>query len=201
MTILAKRMFANIYPLEMKDHLMSFAKKIGIAATILSLSTGVAFARSATDEETAAFKTAVTDYTNAMSSNDVEKIINFLPPKLYQTLGEMAGKDPATLKTEMTASMSQASKGMQFSDIKIDFDKVTPGELTDGEPYFVVPVSATMNANHSKMKFDNEFIAVLDDGKWYFVTSTNPQQLSVLSKAFPGLEKVKVEAPKVSPIK
>lgn len=180
---------------------MSILKMLNIGALVLALGTGAAFARQATDAEVKMLGDTAAAYKDSTLKNDTQAMLDAVPPKIFSALAKMSKMDEDKIKEMTKQQISTMLTQVKFVSWDMDLDKKTAGELEDGTPYFVVPVTSVIEANGQKIKISNNMAAVLDGDKWYLITANDPMHAQILKDVYPGLEKVDFGKPSSEPVK
>ncbi|AQS41216.1 MAG: Hypothetical protein BHV28_05050 [Candidatus Tokpelaia hoelldobleri] len=184
---------------------MSFIKICSVAAIVLAGSISFAAAREATEAEMKMLGEAVQVYKTATEKGDVDGVLaKAMSARMFtetaafsKTFGEEATVED--LRAQTRDVLVQMSKHIVISDVDIVLEKAQARELDDGTPYFIMPYAYTVKSGTQKKRISQDMIAVLDDGQWYLITVSNPRQKAVLGKAYPGLDKLGIKKPLVTP--
>lgn len=184
---------------------MSFIKIFSAAAIVLAGSISFAVARDVTEVEMKALGEVVQAYKTATEKGDIDGILaKAMSPRMFtetvafsKTFGEEATVEE--LRAQTRDVLAQMSKHITINDVDIVLEKAQAQELDNGAPYFIMPYAYTVEAGGQKKRIAQDMIAVLDDGQWYLITVSNPRQKVVLGNAYPGLDKLDIKKPRVTP--
>lgn len=184
---------------------MHFLKRLAVLVLILTGSVSLAFARQADEAEMKMLGEAVEVYKIAAEKGDVDGVLaKAMSPRMLtetaafsKTFGEAATVEE--LRAQTRDVLVQMSKHITISAVDIVLEKAQARELDDGTPYFIVPYAYTVETGRQKKRISQDMIAVPDDGQWYLITVSNPRQKVVLGKAYPGLDKLDIKKPLVTP--
>jgi hypothetical protein len=164
-----------------------------VVAAVLALSLGVssvAAARDVTDAERTALTDTVASFDTAMRTNDMERVIGTIPPKVLQTIADTAGVSIDDLKAAVAAQSAEAMQSVTLDSFSMDMEKAEYKELPDGSPYALIPTETVMSVGDNKMKATSETLAILDEGTWYLLRVDDQQQVSILKQVYPGFADV-----------
>jgi hypothetical protein len=179
--------------------IQALSKLAGAALLALTLLVAPSIAREATDAEKTALTDTVGSFDTAMKANDIDFLINALPPKM---LAEMAAQFGITVDELKTAAIEQSKLAMESVTIitfSMDVANAKYAALADGMPYALIPTETVMDAGTGKIKAVSETLAVLDEGTWYLLR-IDAGQLPILHKAYPGFADVALSAGTMEPV-
>ena len=157
--------------------------------------TAPAMARDLTGVEKTALGERVDAFALAMQTKDVPNIIGVTPPRIWKSIAEQAGLDPAELRKTVIQQTNEVMKDVVFEKMSMDLDKAEFKTTPDGEPYALIPTSFVMSSPAiGKIESTSHTLALMDEGKWYLLSVSDEGQLVILRKVYPGF--AGVELPK-----
>lgn len=179
-----------------RSGLISWFGKISVAFFTLSLMTANVFARPATDDETKALQQTIETITPLMQKDDIDAIMGSMPPSIPTQLSKIfEGNSADAIREATRQTLIQMYKQAKTESWLLDFEKKQACEFDDGTPCFVLPLTQRIAISGKKIRIIVPLIAVMENGKWYFVNTAEKPQTEILQKVYPGIEKVKTAAP------
>ena len=195
---------------------MRFMKLIAASFLASALLTNFAFSRDATQAEVKALNGVAANYRDATINKNVDGLLDGIPPRVIKILTEITKPvdgvpaDAEKVKENIKRDITTFTDTVKVISWDVDLKNKKSGELTDKEPFFIIPtetvvelkvkkqgplVSGANDFELKKQKITSDVIAVLDEGKWYILSADNPMQLLVYQRAFPGIEKAQLRKP------
>lgn len=144
---------------------------------------------------------AALSYSKAIQNADANAILNAIPPQIIDSLTAKKKFSRSQFQQIMKNQIERLAENYKIESIHIDQKQKREGKLDNGIPYFVIPVEFTTITNTGKKcSIQTELIAILDNDKWYFIRGNDEAILNIISEAFPGLEKIKINPQKITKI-
>lgn len=183
---------------------MASVIKIIALSIFLIFSYSLASARTATEAELATLKTSINNYIKTIETADSDAVINTIPPQIIAALAKQSQTDPANFRTTMVSQIKNLTSSYKIDNFTFDQKKSRTGELTDGEPYFVIPIRFVLTNstnNNEKNRITAELVALLQNNQWYFVRGDDEKSIATFASVFPGFEKITLKQAEVKKIK
>lgn len=171
------------------------------ALLCMTFMTSITQASPITNQKLIDLEKAAFAYSKAIQNADANAILNAIPPQILNSLTAKKKFSKSQFQQIMKSQIERLAKNYTIETIHIDQKQKREGKLDNGIPYFVIPVEFVTKTNTGKKcSIQTELIAILDNDKWYFIRGNDEAILNITSKAFPGLEKIKVNPQKITKI-
>lgn len=149
-----------------------------------------ALARDMTADEKAGLTAAVTDFQNAMSVLDFDRILAVTPPKITQHIAKGAGVSVEELR-KMTLEMTKGAMAeVTIEEMAMDMTKATYAATSDGTPYALVPTRTVIKVGDTRMQSVTASLALFDEGAWRLIRVDEQQQIDILRQVYPGFKDI-----------
>jgi ATP phosphoribosyltransferase len=182
--------------------MMKLAKIILLSASLFALPATVSFAKDFPATEIAELQTAVNGFDTAMRANDMKSILKVMPPKVWGYLKEKSKLDDEQLMNVVGDALAAAMKDVKLLDFKMDVAAATTHELPDGMSYMLLPTVTKMEIkDYGKVAAISQTLAIREDGKWYLVRVSDPQQKQIVTTVYPAFKGVELPSDKLEDIK
>ncbi len=159
-------------------------------------------ARDLTDAEKQQLQTTVENFDKAMRAQDYATVIDAVPPRLVDLIAKQAGYDPVQIRAGMVELTMAAMAQVKIEDFGMDFSAAATHALPNGDPYVLIPTVMVMNAEAAgKLSAKSETLALLDDGQWYLVRVSEPQQARILRQAYPQFASIEFSSETMEAVK
>jgi hypothetical protein len=176
--------------------LLKLASAAGLAVALLVVPS---LARDATDAEKTALTETVGRFDTAMKANDIDHLINTLPPKMLAEMAAQFGVSTDELKVAAIEQSKAAMQSVTVVSFSMDVASARHASLADGTPYALIPTETVMDAGTGKMRAVSDTLAILDEGTWYLLR-IDLGQLPILHKVYPGFADVALSAGTMEPV-
>lgn len=166
-------------------HAMSIAgARLAVAAIAAGLALAPALARDLTGLEHDALVRALDGFTAAMAAVDGPAVADTLPPRMVAWLAAQAGID-SRAERRSTADQLDAAKaaGLRMT-MGYDLAAADVASLDDGTPYVVVPMRGVEESPVHR-DIQAKALALMEGGRWYFLSLGTPARMERLRKAYP----------------
>jgi ATP phosphoribosyltransferase len=182
--------------------MMRFAKVFVLSVLLLAFPLKVTFAKDFPAPEIAELQTAVNGFDAAMRANDMKSILSVMPPKVWGYLKEKSKLDDAQLMQVVGDALAAAMKDVKLLDFKMDVAAATTHELSDGTSYMLLPTVTKMEIkDYGKVAAISQTLALREDGKWYLIRVSDPQQKQIVTTVYPAFNGVELPSDKLEDIK
>ncbi len=154
------------------------------------------------DADTGAFdraslQAAQDEYDRRFAERDFAALVEHgLPKPLLRVFLEDEGLSEGDEDTLRAATASE------FAVVFASIDEMTYTSdiaaarlaLTDtGRPYAFIPTVINIGINGMKMKAEVDILAIVDDGRWYFLNPADEDTVRSFKRAFPDLEPLNIK--------
>jgi hypothetical protein len=159
-----------------------------LAAAIVVVAGGSlpAYARSLDAKETAALTETVDAFNAAMSTQNFERVVQTIPPKVLVSLGAKANVTPDQIREMVITLMKTALATVKIESFGMDMKAVQFKELASGAPYALIPTVTVMDVgDKGRFQQKSHTLGLLDEGKWYLVRVSEVAQLMILREVYP----------------
>ena len=161
-----------------------FLWSLALLSTIVP--TDTAKARSVNKTELAALTTVVAEFEKAIASKNFDGMFSAMPPRVWAHLRKAANATDAQLTKALTDLMTEAYTKVKMESFSLDLGGAIPKELPDGTPYMLVPTETIVKVvDGDKFAMRSHTLALMDEGKWYLLRISDPQQIVILTKVYP----------------
>jgi predicted flap endonuclease-1-like 5' DNA nuclease len=182
--------------------MMKFFKISLLSALLLASPLEAVFAKDFPATEIAELQTVVNGFDTAMRANDTRSILKVMPPKIWGFLKEKSKFDDEKLIQVIGDALAAAMKDVTIIDFKMDVAAATTHELSDGTSYMLIPTVTKMDVkNYGKVAASSQTLALRDEGKWYLVRISDPQQKQIVTTVYPAFKDVELPSDKLEDIK
>lgn len=155
----------------------------------------VAIAAELTDEETAALEETVAGFDEAMKSGDYETVVGIVPPAVIENIATSAGIASDDLIVAMVEQTTQAMAAITLISFGMDMENAEYLETEDGTPYVLIPTETVMDTGAGgKIKAASPTLALMDEGEWYLLSVSDPNQVTILKQVYPSFAAVELPA-------
>lgn len=142
-------------------------------------------------EETAGLAVLVAELQRLVDSGDFAALVEVLPPRVLVTIADTFG---LTVEETVQASRQAATELMgsvTLVEYRIDLDGARAFLTPDGSrAYVVLTLYMTMEANGIHVRAETPNIAFMDEGAWYIMDVSDPEQAAILRQSYPEFEGV-----------
>ncbi|HPE26617.1 hypothetical protein [Albidovulum sp.] len=175
-----------------------------LAALLLSLALAFpASARPLTQGEAETLSVSVDAYLAAIGAGSASDIVAAMPPRLLNVFAGATGVEAAALTKVLTDQTAALMEGTRFSDLAAGKSKLKAeeGTLSDGTTvtWVLIPTRFTATTGDAATINEQPLLAVMEDGKWYFLRVDGPERQQVAAAAYPFLAKVKMPEATIRP--
>ena len=161
--------------------------KTSISTALVILLLGIS-ALNATDN--AALKIRILEFENAVKNNNMDSILNVVPPKIMATISEKFNINIEQLQAAMKDAMVNAMASVTMLSFKMDLENAVKKETVAGRIYLLVPTTTTMTLDETEVQSKSHTLAFVDGGTWYLVRISDDQQVQFLKAAYPEFDSV-----------
>jgi hypothetical protein len=151
---------------------------------------GAVHARPLTETEKQDLAKAIATFDAAMRERSYEVIFETVPPRMLESIARQANMPLDALKSVITEQMKAAFEQVKIESHGMDLARARFAELSSGEPYALIPTELVMSSETGRFAARSETLGLLDDGAWYLVRVSDPQQLAILRQVYPGFSTV-----------
>ena len=169
-------------------------KIFSLLLALFATGLGLAEARSLTDAEKQALTDTVTSYKEAILTSNAQRTVESMPPKLLRLIAERGGVSPQQAKESMIKSISTRMQSMKMLSANTDLENAKFGETENGTPYVIIPLVTISTSGAQKTTAKSSIFAMIEDGTWYLLDISAPQQRAVFNQLYPEFAKVDVPA-------
>jgi hypothetical protein len=151
-----------------------------------------ALGREISDAERVALKTALSEYTAAILEGNVPWQISVaFPPRLAGLLAKKTRKTVEALQERMIATGKKRRQEAPLESFAFDFKHATFGALPSGEPYAFIPATiVAVTGDPPKTLTREKTLALIENGKWYLVSVSQPHTAAWFREAYPEFAQV-----------
>ena len=133
----------------------------------------------------------VTAFDTAIRANDVAKILQVTPPRIYDFLSEQAGMPVEELQKLVVEQMSEVMKDVEVRELAMDISNAKYLTTPDGTDYALVPSHFVMSMPEiGVIETNSHTLALRDNDQWYLLRIDNPQQLLIMKQVYPSFKNV-----------
>lgn len=113
--------------------------------------------------------------------------VDFLPPRLLQSLVAKAGLTEAEFRLVMAAQIAEVFKVVKIVSFGMDMTAAAVATTPDGRrSYMLIPTETVLELPDARrVRSRSNTIALRDDGQWHVVRVDNEQQLLMLRDVYP----------------
>lgn len=131
----------------------------------------------------------INSLTKAMRTNDINTQLAFMPPRLVQAMAKQSNQSTIALKARMVKVMTPLLAKVQVESVEMNFKEMTVSAAGASRPFALLPTVIVMNLVDKAARYRKvtNYIAVMDDGKWYFDRVDNPAKFRTMSQLYPAL--------------
>jgi hypothetical protein len=182
--------------------MIKFAKIALLSALLFVSPIEAATAKDFPATEVAELQTVVNGFDAAMRANDMKLVLKTMPPKVWNYLKEQSKLDDENLTAVVSDALAAAMKDVKLLDFKMDVAAATTHELSDGTSYMLLPTVTKMEIkDYGKVAAISQTLALREDGKWYLVRVSDPQQKQIVTTVYPAFKGVELPSDKLEDIK
>jgi ketosteroid isomerase-like protein len=182
--------------------MMKFAKVLLLSACVLVAPLAPSYAKDFPATEITELKTTVSTFDAAMRANDMKTVLKTMPPKIWSFIKEKGKVTDEQMLEAISAAMAQAMEGVTLLDFNMDVAAATTHELSDGTSYLLIPTVTKMDVkDYGKVATNSQTLALREDGKWYLLRISDPQQKQILGTVYPAFKDVELPTDKLEDIK
>src|SRR5262249_21353321 len=151
-----------------------------------------AFGREISDAERVALKTVLSEYAAAIKEGDfARQISGAFPPRLAGLLVKKTGKTVEALQKHMIAGLGKRRQETPIENFAFDFERAKFGALPSGEPYAFIPTTmVAVTGDPPKTLAKEMTLALIENGKWYLVSVSQPHTAAWFREAYPEFAQV-----------
>ena len=173
---------------------MSFpAKWRGICVVLLLLLAPVQslWARDLTTAEQTALAEAVQRFNGYMTAQDWQGMLSAsLPPRIMDEMLKGGGTKEQLIKATVDLIAATMAK-VKIQDFGMDLTSAEKREHADGTPYLLIPTDMVIIVEGGdKIAVRAHTLGMMDNGAWYLVRISDPQQKQMLTRNYPEYEGV-----------
>ncbi len=152
----------------------------------------VAEARSITDAEKQALTDTINSYKEAILAGNARRTVESMPPKLLRRIAERGNVSPEQAQENMIKSISARMQSVKMLSANTDLANAKFGETENGTPYVIIPFVTVFTSGAQKTTAKSSIFAMIEDGRWYLLDISAPQQRTVFNQLYPEFEKVEI---------
>jgi hypothetical protein len=178
-----------------------FFRSIALFAALFLIELPPASAKEFSAEQKAALQITVDQFKAAIVALDMRGVVVAMPPRVLDLLTKEVNISLEQLVLQMDVGVKQTMAGIKILKFDMDVTGATTHDLPDGSSYLLVPTEAVMQLGESKMAAKAQTLAFQDSGGWYLVRVNEPEQVLILSKAYPVFKDVAFPKGSFEPVK
>jgi hypothetical protein len=156
-----------------------------VVALLLACCAAVGQARPLTDAEKQGLADTVKAFDAAMRGQALETVAKTIPPRVKEALAKRANITVDQLNASVVAQMKATLAKVKIESFGMDLAKAQYRELSNGEPYALIPTETLMDTGSGKIMARSDTLALLDSGVWYLLRVNEPRQLAILREVYP----------------
>lgn len=159
---------------------------LATAFAVAAWAPSLAVARSLEAKETAALTETVDAFNAAMSTQNFERVVQTIPPKVIGSLAVKAKVSSDQIREIVIDLMKSALATIKIESFGMDIKSAQFKELSTGAPYALIPTTTLMDAGEKgRFQQKSHTLGLLDEGKWYLVRVSEVAQLVILREVYP----------------
>lgn len=146
-----------------------------------------AVAQDVSQADRATLEARIAAFDAVVKAGRIGETVDFLPPRLLQSLMAQAGLPEAEFRLAMAAQMAEVFKVVKIVSFGMDMTAAAVATTPDGRrSYMLIPTETVMELpDAGRLRSRSNTIALKDDGQWYVVRVDNEQQILRLRDVYP----------------
>lgn len=155
-----------------------------ITASVLALGLVFGSASHAYDKkDEAEIRTSLEIIKEHAKNNNVEAVMNAMPPKLLNVFAEVSGVSVQKIKDDIKREVAQEVEQNRDFDAKYDMNRAKIYRSPQGRDYLTIPTTTRVGG----LVIGSQILAIKDDGRWYFADISDGEGISMIKRAYPDL--------------
>jgi hypothetical protein len=182
--------------------MIRFFKVALLSVCILAAPIAPTFAKDFAVAEISELKTVVSSFETAVRTNDMKSMLSVMPPKVWAYFKEKSKLEDDKLIQTISEAMAKVMAEIKLIDVEMDVSAATTHDLSDGTSYMLIPSVVKMEVkDYGKVASISQTLALREDGKWYLMRISDPQQKIVLGLVYPAFKGVELPTDTTEDIK
>lgn len=157
-----------------------------LLASLPSMATSAA-AQAITQADRTEVAARIAAFDAAVRENRLEDVLDFLPPRVVDSIAKKAGTTAGEIRPVLAAQMAEAFKMVKLVSFGMDLKTATSALTPDGRRgYMLVPTETLMELpDGHRLRSRSNTVVLKDAGQWYVVRIDNAQQILMLRDVYP----------------
>jgi len=140
--------------------------------------------------ENASIEMRISDYREAVSNNDWDGIVSFIPPLLLRKMARKFDLEVNDLIAGLKQEMKNAMASVSIVYFELDLQNTVKNESSSGRIYLLIPTATVIKSKESLIRRESHTLAFVDNKVWYLVRLDEDTQIMFLKEAYPEFENV-----------
>lgn len=113
--------------------------------------------------------------------NNVEAVMNAMPPKLFDVFAEVSGISVEEIKDDIRKEVAHEVGQNRDYDAKYDMNRAKIYRSPQGRDYLTIPTATRVGG----LVIGSQILAIKDDGGQYFVNIADGESVRMIKKSLP----------------
>lgn len=180
-------------------------RRLALFALPFMFVAGLCDARPLAAPEEKALAKAVDGYLGAIETGRAEQVVAAIPPRILDLFAKQSDMDVGALQAILVDQTSALLSQSAFSALsaKVKGADATDSTLPDGTSvtWAIVPMQFVVKAQGSRTRNTQPMLALLEQGRWYFIRIEGAAQSRMVSLAYPFTADARYPAATATPLK
>lgn len=148
----------------------------------------------------ASLQAAQDEYDRYFEARDFDTIVEIgIPDKLLEEFMAEEGNrngNKAEYRQVMAQQFDAVFSTVTITDYETDVKSAKIRTTETGRPYAFVPTVIELETQGVRVRADVDMLAIVEDGRWYFLNPADQMSINVFKRAFPDLEPLDIKPQK-----
>jgi hypothetical protein len=158
--------------------------------------------QSISEAERQTLKTVIAEFEAALRVNDMKSVLKVMPPKIWSYIRDKGKVTDEQLMEAISQAMAQALANVTIVSATMKADEAQNEVTPDGLGYVLIPTETVVDVqDYGRVRVISKTLAILEDGKWYLLRISDPQQQGILKQVYPGFAAIELPGDKMEDVK
>jgi hypothetical protein len=129
-----------------------------------------------------------------MQEGNYEEVINLsLPPRILRSLAHHGNLSEDQIAKQAAKAIETVMGSVAELEFSFDLGKAQHRETKSGAPYMLIPTRTAFSIDNKGMIFTSNTLAMMDEGKWFLVSTNELRVITLLHQAYPDFAGVEFD--------
>ena len=129
------------------------------------------------------------NFVQATLANDFDRVLDVIPPKVFAYISTNASVSEEELRSNMSAMFKEVMADIEVAGVQMRTEEIAVNRSIDesGKNYIwgFVPTSIELVVANERLKIEAHTLAMREDDVWYFLRTSELQQVVILKNVYP----------------